>query len=228
MNARHPIFISALLAGASAALGQSAKNFAPPAEAAESGEQADAPAPAPKVNPDLIQQPSRHLGLDVDPYLTALLASFDMNDRDYGPFGKHQDPNFQPPKPKVAPKSVPKFNPEPITPFVDIVAAIPVTTIISGQDKFLIGGRSFTVGDTLKLRTGIEQTTPAIVTAVDADRVTFRHGETDETAALSLRLMPSGMQPGSAEIQPAGVTPVGSEAPIELPAIGSNALSSRP
>lgn len=228
MNARHPIFISALLAGATAALGQSAENFAPPAEAATSEEQADAPAPAPRVNPDLIQKPSRHLGVDVDSYLTALVASFDMNDRDYGPFGKHQDPNFQPPKPKVAPRSAPKIDSEPITPFADIVAAIPVTTIIPGQDKFLVGGRSFTVGDTLKLRTGVEQTTPAVVTSVESDRVNFRHGETEETASLSLRLMPSGMRPGSAEIQPAGVTPTGSDAPIELPAIGSNALSSRP
>jgi hypothetical protein len=188
-------------------------------------------APPPEIedekDSELISQPSRYAGIDADAYIRTLLASFEMRGRARDPFGRHQDPNYKPPTPVVAKKTVQKYKPEPVTPFSDIVEAIPITAIIPAQGKFLVGGRAFSVGARLKLNTGKDEPLTVHVVGIDNNRVNFRHGITNETAAHVLKMLPGGMIRGGGEDRPDGVIPANSDDTIDLSGGSPNSLSSR-
>lgn len=175
---------------------------------------------------ELIAMPSRYVGIDADAYIQTVLASFEMRGRARDPFARHQDPNYKPPTPVITKKAVKKYKPEPVTPFSDIVEAIPITAIIPAQGKFLVGGRSYAVGSRLKLNTGKDEPLVVHVVGIDSNRVNFRHGITNETAAHVLRVLPGGMSRGSG-IVPAGVVPTNTEDTIDLSGSTPNSLSSR-
>ncbi|GAA5476548.1 hypothetical protein Hhel01_00020 [Haloferula helveola] len=176
---------------------------------------------------ELITQPSRYVGLDLDAYLRSLSSSFEMRTRARDPFGRHQDPNFKPPAPKITRKPKPgQIVKERATPFPDIVAAIPITTIIPGKQKFLIGGQSYGIGQRLKLNTGKSEPLIVHVVSVETDRVTFRNGLTNELAAHTFEPLPGGMTPGTPS-KPAGLEVNDGEVPIDISAGVGNSLSSR-
>lgn len=191
----------------------------------------DTSIPAPKVEDnkksELIAVPSRYAGIDADAYISTILASFEMRGRARDPFGRHQDPNYKPPTPVIAKKAVKKYKPEPVTPFVDIVEAIPITAIIPAQGKFLVGGRSFSVGSRLKLNTGKDEPLVVHVVGIDNNRVNFRHGITNETAAHILKVLPGGMIRGGGGVRPDGFIPAGSDDTIDISGSTPNSLSSR-
>lgn len=191
----------------------------------------DASTPVPEVeeekDKELIAVPSRYAGIDADAYIRTLLGSFEMRGRARDPFGRHQDPNFKPPTPVVAKKAVQKYKPEPVTPFSDIVEAIPITAIIPAQGKFLVGGRAFSVGSRLKLNTGKDEPLTVHVVGIDNNRVNFRHGITNETASHVLKMLPGGMIRGGGEARPEGVIPADADHTIDVSGGSPNSLSSR-
>lgn len=175
----------------------------------------------------LISTPARYVGVDADAYIRTHLASFEMRGRARDPFGRHQDPNFKPPTPVVAKKTVKKYKPEPVTPFSDIVEAIPITAIIPAKGQFLVGGRAFSVGSRLKLNTGKEEPLTVHVVGIDNNRVSFRHGITNETASHVLKMLPGGMIRGGGEDRPEGVIPANANDTIDISTSSPNSLSSR-
>lgn len=239
---KHPLHFS-LIAGLGLASlhGQSADSLAtqptPDLQAAPPLESETAPVEAQaeqtestKTNPELVNEPSRYVGIDMDSYIHAVSSTFSMRNREQDPFGRYQDPNYKPKLP-VAPRTrgPKKYTPPPVTPFVDIVGAIQITTIIPGQQRFLVGDRSFRVGDAMSLRTNDGKLLKVYVVAVDSDRVKFRHGVTQETAEQALKMLPGGMQRGGGGSRPPGVIAPDEQAPIDLSgsATGNSLSSSR-
>ena len=175
-----------------------------------------------KTNPELINEPSRYAGIDLETYLQTISSTFSMRTRERDPFGRHQDPSYKPPVPKAPTRKIPKYKPAPVTPFEDIVEAIRITTIIPSQGAFLVDGRSFRVGDEIKLNTGNGKIISVHVVGVNSDSVRFRHGTTNETAEHSLRLLPGGMQRGGGgSIRPRGITSPDDQAPIDISGSGA-------
>jgi hypothetical protein len=228
-----------ILAGLSlAAHGQSLDSLAPPQNTElpsrpNQAEQETTPEvqPEPAVSesdPELINKTSRYASIDIDAYIRTVSSTFSMRKRDRDPFGRHQDPNFKPPVAKTPTRTIAKYTPPPVTPFSDIVEAIRITTIIPAEQQFLVDGRSFRTGDEIKLNTGNGDLLTIHVVSVRADRVTFRHGVTNETADHALRMLPGGMQRGGGDgIRPAGVSSPDEEAPIDISGSGAgNSLSS--
>jgi hypothetical protein len=156
---------------------------------------------------DLIAVPSRYAGEKLEAYLNALVSSLAMRNRERDPFGRHQDPDYEPPKPVIANKAIEKYKPAPVTPFSDIVDAIPITAIIPAQRKFLVGGKAFSVGSRIKLNTGSTEPVTVHVIDIGNDRVVFRNGATRETAPHVLGAVPDGMSHGIKPIAPEGMVP---------------------
>jgi hypothetical protein len=176
---------------------------------------------------ELLKQPSRYAAADSEAYVEAVLSRCEILQRDRDPFGRHQDPNYKPPKPVVEKKpTIARYKPEPVTPFSDIVAAIPITAVIPAQSKFLVGGRAFSVGSQLKLNIGKDEPLTVHVVGIDANRVTFRHGDTNEVASHALQVLPGGVSRGTGII-PAGVIPTSADDTIDVSSATDNTLSSR-
>ncbi|MGB6221981.1 hypothetical protein [Haloferula sp.] len=173
---------------------------------------------------ELLASPSRYAGLDLDNYVQALSSSFSMRTRDLDPFARHQDPNFKPPQPVAPRPGISKPQPEPVTPFSDIIARINITAVVPAKQLFLVGERSFRVGDRIELDVGKEKPISVHVMAIEANSVNFRHGITGETANLSLGLTPEGMERGVA-LHPPGMVSKNSPAPLD--ARPDNPVSSR-
>ena len=191
-----------------------------PAAPSEPAEKPSEPSAA-DVNAELINVPSRYAGIDTDAYIDAIASTFSMRARDRDPFGRHQDPNYKPPVIEQPTRSIPKYKPAPVTPFVDIVEAIQITTIIPGQRRFLVGDRSFRVGDQIKLSTGNGKLLTVHVVAVRPDRVRFRHGVTNETADQVLKMLPGGMEEGGGGIRPKGLISPDEQAPLDISGSGA-------
>lgn len=173
---------------------------------------------------ELLASPSRYAGLDLDNYVQALSSSFSMRTRDLDPFARHQDPNFKPPQPAAPRPGITKPKKETITPFSDVIARINITAVVPAKQLFLVGERSFRVGDRIELDVGAEKPIFVHVMAIQANSVNFRHSVTDETADLSLGLTPEGMERGVA-LHPPGMVPKNSSAPLD--ARPNNPVSSR-
>jgi len=225
-----PSYYLSLLAGLSInATAQSLGSIEPAAEApadagspsTEDASAAVAPPLIPKADPELINEPSRYAGIDVEAYIHTVSSTFSMRTRERDPFARHQDPSYKPPvpKPKIGKRPAPR--PVRVTPFSDIVEAIRITTIIPSQQKFLVDGRSFRTGDEIKLKTGDGKLIAVEVVAVHADSVKFRHGTTKETAIQSLKLLPGGMERGGGGIMPRGITSPDEQAPIDISGSGA-------
>jgi hypothetical protein len=228
----HLTLITLLLAGLTTGVSaQSADNFESPDGNLEAATQQAATDVQMEVidkeaESELLASPSRYAGLELDSYIQALSTSFTMRNRDTDPFARHQDPNFKPIQP-IAPKSkIPNFKKEPITPFSDIIARINVTAVMPAQQTFLVGGRTFKIGDRIRLDVGKEKFISVHVVAIQANSVTFRHGVTHQTANLSLKLMPEGMMRGKAD-HPPGMISENSDAPLNIRPSASSITSRR-
>ena len=174
-----------------------------------------AAAAAPTASDPVLMTPSRRVSPEAMPgYIQMISAVLSIRGRDTDPFGQLQDPNAKPiVKPTIA--ATKRIAPIQATPFSDIVRLIKVTTIMPGERRFLIGNRSLKEGDRIPLAFR-GKNIPVVVASVSSNRIQFRNLENNETAELSLRMMPPGMKPGNDGINAPGMIPDNPNAPIDL------------
>ncbi len=202
---------------------QSASNFAPrkvepspAARRAAAAATAPAPAPQPAGTTPVEIGPSRYVGeSDLAAYVATIASAFSINSRETDPFGQFQDPEAKPviktPVASPSRRATPTFT----TPFSDIVRLIQVTTIMPGEQKFLIGTRSFRLGDRFPIAFRGRNTNVEI-TSVSSRKIGFRNVDSDETATLELKLLPVGMTPGNGKITAPGMVLDRPDSPLEL------------
>jgi len=198
-----------LLLCAGAAFGQSASSFVPQAAAGE-----PAPSAVDQADPDLASKPSRFAGLHVDSYVRTIIGSLSIGKRQTDPFGLHQDPNYKPPKPKRQLANRPTVKKAPQLSFGDIVGGIEINAVIPGKQTFLVGDRSFRVGDRIPLDVRGRMLTVQVI-AVSTDSVSFRNTLSGETANIRLSIAP-GMSKGEDVPLPPGFVPEGRNAPLSI------------
>lgn len=213
---------------APSAFAQSAANFntkshatATPPAAAQTAK------PAPGAAAPAITTPSRQIGTAVlDSYLDTLATAFLIRGRAVDPFGQQQDPNAKPVIKVPVASGVRRAAPILATPFSEIVRKIIVTTIMPGEQRFLVGTRSFKQGDQIPL-TFRHKPIRVQVTEVTSRQIGFRNLDSGETATRKLDLLPPGMTPGNHGIAAPGMSPDRPDAPIELDAGEPTLQSSR-
>lgn len=213
----------AIITGLLLAAGPAAAQMA---EGLDTADLAPAAAPAPgslaAATPASAQEsseilPSRYAADELPAYVRQLSARFSIRKRATDPFGRYQDPNYVAPAPKMQTKSpTQRFKPEPPVPFSDVVAGISINTVIPAKQQFLIGNRMFRVNDLLALRLPNGKQLNAKVLAVSSSRIRFRNVTTNETADLTLNLLPAGMKKGTANITAPGFEAVNSQAPVDI------------
>ena len=101
-------------------------------------------------------------------------------------------------------------------PFNDVVAGISVNGVLPGKQQFLIGNRAFHIDDTFHLRLPNGKQLAVKVISVSSTRIRFRNVTTNETADLTLNMLPAGMQKGTGKLTPPGVEIQDSQAPVEI------------
>ena len=213
---------------APSAFAQSAANFntrtqatATPPAAAQTAK------PAPGAAAPAITTPSRQIGTAVlDSYLDSLATAFLIRGRAVDPFGQQQDPNAKPVIKAPVVTAGRRAAPILATPFSEIVRKIIVTTIMPGEQRFLVGTRSFKQGDQIPL-TFRHKPIRVQVTEVTSRQIGFRNLDSGETATRKLDLLPPGMTPGNHGIAAPGMSPDRPDAPIELDAGEPTLQSSR-
>ena len=138
-----------------------------------------------------------------------------MRDRATDPFGQLQDPNAKPVIKASAAKPTRRAAPIQATPFSDIIRLIKVTTIMPKEKRFLVGTRSIKQGDRIplsfrgkKIHVEVSSVTPL--------QIEFRNLDNNESAALNINLLPTGMTPGTGGITAPGMLPDRPESPLEL------------
>lgn len=161
------------------------------------------------------QIPSRYAGAEVDSYIASLSAVFSIRSRTTDPFGQAQDPTVKPLKPKVVPSTIARPAVLPSIKFSEVIAKIRVTTVIPGEDRFLVGDRSFIKGDRFPVRYG-PRTYQTQVVEVSTRNILFRNLENGETGNLTLDLMPQGMSKGNQGVLAPGMHPARADTPLEL------------
>lgn len=204
---------------------QSAANFKPelitPVEAPGAKEEkAEADAgPVPQI-------PSRYAGAEVESYVASLNAILAIRSRANDPFGQSQDPTAKPLKPKTTLPNLPRPIALPSIKFSEVIAKIPVTTVIPGEGRFLVGTRSFLKGDRFPVRYQTHTYNTQILD-VTARTILFRNLENGETGSLTLDLMPQGMSKGNQGILAPGMQPARGDAPLELESDPINSVPTR-
>ena len=175
--------------------------------------QKEAPAAATTSTPT--DTPSRFIGeTDIAAYIQLVSGNFGINKQETDSFGQFQDPTKRPivkPKATKSRKRIPMKK----TPFSDIVRLIKITTIMPADKKFLVGTRSFKLGDRIPISYR-GRTISAEVASVDARSVKIRNTQTGETGTISLNLLPIGMTPGTGGIMAPGMVPDSNNAPLQL------------
>ncbi len=162
---------------------------------------------------------SRYVATEEIPaYVRQLAARFSIRKRATDPFGRYQDPNFVAPEPKIA-KPGPaqrSFKPEPPMPFAEVVAGISVNGVMPGKQQFLIGNRMFRTNDVLTLRLPNGKQMGVKVLSVSSARIRLRNVTTNETADLTLNMLPAGMKKGTGKITAPGVEAIDSQGPVDI------------
>jgi len=190
----------------------------PLAAQATADEEAEAPAAqAAAVTGKIEATPSRNVTPEDFPsYIEAVASVLSIRNRASDPFAQIQDPDAKPVvKPKIA--SPARIAPIQATPFEDVVNLIRVTTVMPAERTFLIGTRQIREGDRLPI-TFRGRNIQIEVASVNSRRIEFRNLDSEETASLSLNLLPAGMSTGKEEISAPGMVPDNPNAPINLDA----------
>jgi hypothetical protein len=212
------LLLSAGPAFAQMAEGLDTPDSAPAAPGAAAAAKKPEAVPAVPAEPREIE-PSRYVTPEELPaYVRQLSARFSIRNHVTDPFGRYQDPNFVAPEPKVIAKgTTPRFKAEPPMPFADVIAGISVNGVMPGKQQFLIRDRMFHTDDTFHLRLPNGKQLAVKVLSVSSTRIRFRNVTTNETADLTLNMLPAGMQRGgTGKITPPGVEPQDSQAPVEI------------
>ena len=172
-------------------------------------------AAAPAATDPFIMTPSRRVTPeDLTKYVQTIGLALSISGRETDPFGQLQDPDAKPIiKPTIA--SPKRVAPMQATPFSDIVSLIRVTTIMPGERSFLIGNRSVKQGDRIPLAFR-GKSISVEVESVSSNRIRFRKCDNNETADLTLNMLPPGMKPGQDGIRAPGMVPDNPNAPIDL------------
>lgn len=165
--------------------------------------------------------PSRYIGeTALAPYVQSLSSVFSIRTRATDPFGQYQDPTAKPiVKPTIAKTT--RSTTTQITPFADIIDRIRITTIMPGEQRFLIGTRSFKKGDRFPIKFRGKDINVEVA-VVDARKVGFRNVQNGETANLKLNLLPVGMTPGNGKITTPGMERDRADSPLEIEPINSS------
>jgi hypothetical protein len=196
---------------------QSAANFDTKALAPEPPAAKEEPAAKPIVKeaPPANTTPSRQVGpAELESYVTSLASVFSSRERSTDPFGQLQDPDAKPviKTPVAGPK---RIAPIQATPFADIIRLLVVTTIMPGEKRFLIGTRSFKLGDQIPLSFRGKQIRVQII-EVNSQQIDFKNLDNGDTASRKLDMLPVGMTPGNRGVSAPGMTLDRPNAPIEL------------
>jgi hypothetical protein len=186
-------------------------------ENATRGKTVPLPSPVQVVDDKFPAKPLRHVGEAVDQFVQEAAATLAITTREFDPFGLPQDPDYRPPAP---PPSATAENVQQSVPFADIVRRIQITTVMTGDKKFLVGSRSFSAGDRFPVNFEGQSIWIEVV-EVSARQVLFKNSQTGETAAQALNLLPPGMTPGSGGITAPGMVPNNQQAPLDLNSSGS-------
>jgi len=158
---------------------------------------------------------SRYQLDNVDSYISGRAKAFAIKSLDIDPFGLPQDPSKKPLASQIIPNSRNKYTPPPPTPFVDVIAALHVTAVMPHQQRFLIGSRTFRRGDTFPIAFQ-NKSIRVKVLRIGCNEIDFRNISTGETASLSLKLLPPGMNRDSGKASPPGLIRDDPGAPVEV------------
>ena len=199
--------------------GQSASNFdpkiLPPVITAPASIEKSAKATAVEAGP-VSTSPSRYVGpAEMEAYINSMSSVFMSRERVRDPFGQNQDPEAKPVIKASAVATQRRVAPVQITPFIDIVRLITITTIMPGEKRFLVGTRSIRQGDQIPLNFNSKQIRVQVM-EVTSRQIMFRNLDTGELAPRKLDLLPPGMTPGSQGIVAPGMIPDRPDAPLEL------------
>lgn len=164
---------------------------------------------------ELINTPSKNVGLDVEAYVRFIRNSLDIRNRRIDPFGRYQDPNYKPAqKPTLTRRSSQKTQALKV-PFGDQVASIPITIIDAGAGQFIVNSRTYKIGESFPLKTGNGTSVRITPIRIESGGVTFRNDETGETANKDLGILPNGMSRGT-NFTPAGLIPPTEDRAIDI------------
>jgi hypothetical protein len=161
--------------------------------------------------------PSRLVaGEELESYLESMVVVFSAMSREKDPFGQYQDPDAKPEVPIVT-QGIARRVSAKATPLSEIVARLDVTTIMPGEQSFLIGSRKVKVGQELPL-VWRGKSLRVAVTEVSSSRIAFRDVESGETGDRTMDILPVGMSIGNGQMKIAapGMVSDRLDAPIEL------------
>lgn len=166
-----------------------------------------------QINPDE-SNASRFVTTDeLTDYITTASQKLSILDRESDPFGQVQDPAAKPTviKPKVRnrPTTVRR------TSFDDIIGRIKINAIMPAENRFLIGTRSFKLGDKFPINMGGRKTMVEVV-AVKSNRIDFKNTTSGEVSSAKVSLMPAGMKSGGDGFNAPGMVPDKPDAPLQL------------
>lgn len=179
------------------------------------------PATSPASQAEQKIAPSRYAGTDTDAYIRTLGSRLAIATRSTDPFGQAQDPMAKPTVPKVTKTSPSKTTPgSTAKPFNEIVKQIRVTTVMPGENRFLVGTRSISAGDSFPLVSQGKRYQVQVV-EVTAEHILFRDLESSDNGELRLDVMPQGMSRGIRGVLAPGMQSSKADAPLELDSPGS-------
>lgn len=148
-------------------------------------------------------------------YLQSVSSQFTIQHQATDPFGLYQDPNAKPVIKKSVAKVARRAAPAQVTPFADVIRLLQIHTVIPREKRFLIDSMTLREGELLSIRHRGRLITAKIV-SVSSSRILFQNTASNETASLSLNLMPAGMAAGHDAITAPGLIPSRQSNLIEL------------
>ncbi|MDX1679221.1 MAG: hypothetical protein R3242_00700 [Akkermansiaceae bacterium] len=158
---------------------------------------ADAAGEDPSDTTALVKTPSRYVsGEELDAYLEQVKDMLNMKGRATDPFGQVQNPEAKPRKvrtPTLTKRTPSNYRP---TAFSDIIDRIEVNTIMPAENRFLIGTRSFELGDRFPIGYRGRKIEVEVI-GISSNKIDFKKVEDGEVASLKLKLLPAGMSSGT-------------------------------
>ena len=135
---------------------------------------------------------SRLLGDSPLEQIELMRSRLAINAMERGPFGLNQDPSKQTATKLFLPR---KNTRKVVTPFADVVKAVPVAVVFPAEQEFLVGSRTIRAGDTFPLVVRDEKISVR-VESVRSNGVVFKNLKSGERATKRLALRPEGVTPG--------------------------------
>lgn len=160
-------------------------------------------------------RPSRQVGPEeIGTYLQYVQSRLDIASRSVDPFGQVQDPNAKAEikKPTLTTRRPTRMK---ATSFDEIIERIEISAIMPAENRFLIGGRSFRLGDQFPIAFRGRNHEVKVI-GVSASKIDFEKIETGEVSSVKLNMLPPGMQQGSDGITAPGFNANDSNTPLQI------------